>query len=235
MDNDWTNLPSSSATPAEQPPHRCPLCERDFDRHAAGLLNGILVCSKCRRAFVLRRLAAYLIDDIFWWGVAISLSVGLEVIGDALYVPYPGDFVLFCYLIVFLPFLFTTKDAIVGYSFGKRIMGIRVLEWQSRRPIGFKLSIIRNLTLIFPFIPILAAFELPRGRRGGDLWADTFVVWEKYQHRKPFDPRGVLCTNCGYDLTGNVSGRCPECGKDIPRINDAARTTPPGIPSSHIA
>lgn len=24
-------------------------------------------------------------------------------------------------------------------------------------------------------------------------------------------PRGV-CLGCGYDLTGNVSGRCPECG-----------------------
>jgi len=25
------------------------------------------------------------------------------------------------------------------------------------------------------------------------------------------------CRQCGYNLTGNVSGRCPECGKDIPR------------------
>jgi len=25
------------------------------------------------------------------------------------------------------------------------------------------------------------------------------------------------CTKCGYDLTGNVSGRCPECGEPIPR------------------
>ncbi|MFQ5805659.1 MAG: hypothetical protein ACE5I3_04330 [Phycisphaerae bacterium] len=23
------------------------------------------------------------------------------------------------------------------------------------------------------------------------------------------------CQNCGYDLTGNVSGRCPECGREI--------------------
>lgn len=23
---------------------------------------------------------------------------------------------------------------------------------------------------------------------------------------------GIPCRNCGYDLTGNVSGRCPECG-----------------------
>ena len=24
-----------------------------------------------------------------------------------------------------------------------------------------------------------------------------------------------LCLNCGYDLTGNVSGRCPECGRGV--------------------
>ena len=25
-----------------------------------------------------------------------------------------------------------------------------------------------------------------------------------------------LCVNCGYNLTGNISGTCPECGKPIP-------------------
>ena len=24
------------------------------------------------------------------------------------------------------------------------------------------------------------------------------------------------CRRCGYNLTGNLSGRCPECGKEIP-------------------
>ncbi|MCH8805988.1 MAG: hypothetical protein IH986_07860 [Planctomycetes bacterium] len=23
------------------------------------------------------------------------------------------------------------------------------------------------------------------------------------------------CRQCGYNLTGNVSGRCPECGSDV--------------------
>jgi len=29
------------------------------------------------------------------------------------------------------------------------------------------------------------------------------------------DPPGH-CTACGYDLTGNTSGVCPECGKTVP-------------------
>ncbi|MCP4251307.1 MAG: hypothetical protein GY778_30090 [bacterium] len=28
-------------------------------------------------------------------------------------------------------------------------------------------------------------------------------------------PRPGRCDQCGYDLTGNVSGRCPECGVSL--------------------
>ena len=34
-----------------------------------------------------------------------------------------------------------------------------------------------------------------------------------------------LCRQCGYDLTGNVSGRCPECGTAIAR-GEALRLAP---------
>lgn len=30
--------------------------------------------------------------------------------------------------------------------------------------------------------------------------------------RRAYRSRRGLCLNCGYDLTGNVTGRCPECG-----------------------
>jgi hypothetical protein len=32
-------------------------------------------------------------------------------------------------------------------------------------------------------------------------------------YRSPIPPHS--CLQCGYDLTGNQSGRCPECGQDI--------------------
>ena len=38
-----------------------------------------------------------------------------------------------------------------------------------------------------------------------------WVRWERVP-----DPENRSCRNCGYDLTGNVSGRCPECGTVIP-------------------
>ena len=30
-------------------------------------------------------------------------------------------------------------------------------------------------------------------------------------------PKRGLCQTCGYDLTGNVSGVCPECGVEVDR------------------
>ncbi len=42
------------------------------------------------------------------------------------------------------------------------------------------------------------------------LAVPTAMLW--YRDRKP--PKGH-CQKCGYDLTGNESGRCPECGKAI--------------------
>lgn len=31
--------------------------------------------------------------------------------------------------------------------------------------------------------------------------------------RREFHRRNGLCMHCGYNLTGNLSGTCPECGK----------------------
>ncbi|MCC6359323.1 MAG: hypothetical protein IT450_11325 [Phycisphaerales bacterium] len=35
-------------------------------------------------------------------------------------------------------------------------------------------------------------------------------------------PAPNTCRSCGYNLTGNVSGRCPECGSPL-HVSDAAR------------
>jgi rubrerythrin len=32
------------------------------------------------------------------------------------------------------------------------------------------------------------------------------------------EPRPWECTVCGYNLTGNVSGVCPECGNAIAKV-----------------
>jgi hypothetical protein len=45
-----------------------------------------------------------------------------------------------------------------------------------------------------------------------------FFLW--YRDLSP--PRSGMHCGCGYNLTGNVSGRCPECGASIPEETRAA-------------
>lgn len=43
-------------------------------------------------------------------------------------------------------------------------------------------------------------------------WAVT-LLWLRQLLRKPRDL--TKCTKCDYDLTGNLSGVCPECGTPV--------------------
>ena len=42
----------------------------------------------------------------------------------------------------------------------------------------------------------------------------TWVPWPVITIRRP--PNEIECRTCGYDLTGNTSGTCPECGSLVP-------------------
>ncbi|UCG16986.1 MAG: hypothetical protein JSV19_02915 [Phycisphaerales bacterium] len=55
----------------------------------------------------------------------------------------------------------------------------------------------RETTTWWPIWPFFLAFAIPT----------AFLC-----HRDRRPPKGH-CQNCGYDLTGNVSGLCPECGE----------------------
>ena len=46
----------------------------------------------------------------------------------------------------------------------------------------------------------------------GILFIAAFSLEEWYFRRAPRRERRGLCRHCGYNLTGNVSGICPECG-----------------------
>jgi hypothetical protein len=47
----------------------------------------------------------------------------------------------------------------------------------------------------------------------------TALLW--YLDRRRIPPGH--CRKCGYDLTGNVSGRCPECGTEIKSVRAGSR------------
>jgi hypothetical protein len=56
----------------------------------------------------------------------------------------------------------------------------------------------------------------------------VFIVWRILLMRRQERRRTKhLCMVCGYNLTGNLSGTCPECGSAIPATNPGIM--PPGL------
>ena len=67
-------------------------------------------------------------------------------------------------------------------------------------------SFVPLLFLPLPYL-VLLGYEVRR------------YAWRRRLRRRVFDKerlKGQPCEHCLYDCTGNVSGKCPECGSDIP-------------------
>ncbi|MBP7745279.1 MAG: hypothetical protein KA383_04050 [Phycisphaerae bacterium] len=110
-----------------------------------------------------------------------------------------------------LTYALTTQRAI---TVTRRLVGTRVRTILLRFPCRVELELHRNGTG--------SVYFGDRGTRlgtGAELGvpmhfrhvADARVVYELIIRHMP----SPLCAGCGYNLTGNVSGRCPECGTAI--------------------
>jgi hypothetical protein len=61
------------------------------------------------------------------------------------------------------------------------------------------------------WFPAAVAAALPVGRLA--------MSWRRRRRRRQ-RPRRGLCPSCGYNLSGNLSGTCPECGEPIAKVPD---------------
>jgi hypothetical protein len=94
-----------------------------------------------------------------------------------------------------------TMDAFVTTSANQLTLDRPWPAWgRMRSPAG---GVLGASTLSRVTIPIWLVF-LP-------AFVLTAFLW--WRDRRRFPPGH--CQNCGYNLTGNVSGRCPECGTPI--------------------
>ncbi len=60
----------------------------------------------------------------------------------------------------------------------------------------------------FDLSPFMRAISIPLWMPLAAIGIPTAWLW--WRDRRPIG--AGRCQNCGYDLTGNISGRCPECG-----------------------
>lgn len=212
----------------------CPLCGGTKRMRRPLKLYGTPVCKKCYYRFASRRQFAFLIDWLLWLPISVgggqAVDLGLSTAGMSATTRGGTAFALFW---IVLPLIFFCKDGFGGHSPGKFLMGVKVIDRKSYEPIGVAASLKRNLPLLVPFMWLVVAYLLQDGRRLGDGWANSKVIWKKYAHHPVFTGLSA-CENCQYDLTANLTGVCPECGTEVSLANLArlgrAPDAPPTVP-----
>lgn len=159
----------------------CSLCGQEYTiRFRPLLLYGHPVCKKCYYGLANRRQLAFVVDWIalqfFSVIVGVCLGVAMFALGnDAETIEAAGSLLGWSVLPVFF-----CKDGFSGFSPGKLMTGVRVVDIRTRQPAGFGGSLKRNLPLAIPFMPLVVALELGKGKRIGDGWAHSMVIWRKY-------------------------------------------------------
>ncbi|MEZ6104359.1 MAG: RDD family protein [Pirellulaceae bacterium] len=179
-------FPADFTEQAVGEPGICQLCGVFQGSKKPQQLYGQPVCRKCYYKFINRRQASYILDSVFW-NVAIgvaNMGLGIALVASNLQDSFVGTVASFFGWIM-LP-VFLVKDGFSGYSPGKLICGVRVIDRESGRPLGFVASLMRNVPLIIPIVPLIIAFQLNKGYRWGDRWARSKVIWNKYADRPVF-------------------------------------------------
>jgi uncharacterized RDD family membrane protein YckC len=220
----------------------CPICESKIWRSRKPLhLYGYRVCRRCRYRLVSRRQVAFFLDVFI---VAACTEVATFGVWYLLEKPTAIAWISSIVARGLGTVLFGLKDGFRGQSAGKWVCGLQVVSIDTHTPISFGPSFLRNLPIVglwlagfvlgLAFFPAAALinlallivllcmnWQLYRGPRWGDGLARTKVIQKAHAYRIPFDTRGLLCAHCGYNLRGNVSGVCPECGRPIPAVMPA--------------
>lgn len=184
---------------ATVPPIACPLCGDTRRMKKPKEIYGHAVCKKCSNGFANRRQFAWIIDIFAFRIFGITAGVLFAVVAIAAEVSESAFTAMALMLDVVLLPVFLMKDGFGGFSPGKAMLGVRVVDVSSGEPIGLGASFKRNLPTMIPFAVFVLAFQMMKGPRLGDKWAKTRVIWRKYASNpvfqtgiSPFEPTSVV-------------------------------------------
>ncbi len=204
--------------PFEVQIEKCPLCKLPEPMGVnAQRLYGGWVCTSCAGSFADRRRIAFFVDWMLF-GLIYELLIRIADHFNPTMVTaiFDSGFLTRLAANSTIAMVLCLKDGLAGKSIGRALTGITVVDETTRRPIGPWASLKRNLCLLVPITIFVLFFTLMKGKRWGDGWAKTRVIWDRYKLAYPFEDRQAVCYLCQYDLKGNTSGVCPECGVRIP-------------------
>ena len=136
-----------------------------------------------QKAGVLRRGIAFILDFLFlsiFFFPATYLYSGKWVMGPGEHLWGISDPICIVFLIIIFVY-FILMEAYAGWTMGKRLLGMRVVDIEGNK-VGFSKSLIRNLLRLIDGLPafnilgIILIATSPNGQRFGDRIAKTCVV-----------------------------------------------------------
>lgn len=119
-----------------------------------------------------------------------------------------------------------------GIGWGKAY--VTASSWGNLRSVGIHAGWLRGRTSWWPDYTRLSGTISQYSQLGIPLWIPLLLlmpltIWMWWRDR-PVPPG--CCTKCGYDLTGNTTGVCPECGDVIEgTMDDPCSARPPTVDS----
>jgi uncharacterized RDD family membrane protein YckC len=154
----------------------CPLCGKIKHMNKSRSMYGVPVCRSCSNAFANLRLLAVVIDELVLVGLFLATTKG-------------GTSSITDPVAAWLSVIYFIKDGFWGYSPGKALLGLQVINENTGKPIGFLRSIKRNLPILFPIMPLIIGSQVHKGHRSGDLWSQSKVVWKRYSAHPIFQSK----------------------------------------------
>jgi uncharacterized RDD family membrane protein YckC len=185
-------------------PSLCSVCDQPLILPQKRLY-GYYVCDKCHSDFATKRAFAYLVDMTLWSFLLFPLTIlifaisGISgaVVAAATHNDNIGANMAVVVLLLCVlgeAFLVLGLDGFKGHSPAKAMFGLQVIDDRTGRPANFFDSIQRNLPLAIPFMPLYAGYQVFQfeGKRIGDGWSRTKVIWKQYRNKPPFLSRKQL-------------------------------------------